>query len=148
MSSGSGLAAVQASEYTVLTGDATLMALVRGVFDAVPENQPYPYIVLGESTEVPFRTFGLNGHEITRTHHIYDQDGAVFKGVAASGSARGYAVMNRMIQVLESALPTISGFAVVDYAYEFGQAMRTTDDAGATYRHIPVRFRCVLQDLA
>lgn len=36
----------QKAIYTQLTGDATLMAMIEGVFDHVPDNQEFPFLTL------------------------------------------------------------------------------------------------------
>jgi hypothetical protein len=60
--------------YAKLTGDATLIALLAApllgtysVFDfgAVPENQPFPYLTLGDADQKPDNAFGTRGY-ITR----------------------------------------------------------------------------------
>lgn len=39
---------LQQAIYSALTGNAPLMALVTGVYDHVPQDTPYPYMVLGD----------------------------------------------------------------------------------------------------
>lgn len=36
----------QKTLYSILTGDVTLMAMILGVFDHVPDNQAYPYVTI------------------------------------------------------------------------------------------------------
>ncbi len=146
MSSGTGLAAVQAALFARLTADGTVTPLVTGVFDAVPQGQTVPYVVIGEATEIPNRSFGNNGHELTVTLHGYDQDGVTFKGQAARGFKRLLAIMNAVIVSLESMSSGVTGFALVTVNYEFGQPIREEDDTGGVYRHMPTRFRVVLED--
>lgn len=147
MTSGTGLGAVQAAFFAQLTGDSTVSSLVTGVFDAVPEGQPAPYIAIGEATEIPNRAFGRNGHELTVTIHGYDQDGVTFKGQAARGFKRLLALMNAVIISLESMTSGVTGFALVEVSYEFGQPIREEDADGGVYRHMPARFRVVLEDM-
>src|SRR6185437_890146 len=54
------LATVQAGLYSRLTGDATLMSMLagQGVFDEVPENQPFNYITIANNFELRNDTFG------------------------------------------------------------------------------------------
>ena len=37
--------------YNKLTGSAPLMSLITGVFDEVPDGQPYPYVTINSITE-------------------------------------------------------------------------------------------------
>lgn len=146
ISSGTATLDLQTAEYARLTGNTALMALVTGVFDAVPQAQARPYITIGESTEIPNRAFANDGRELTRTFHIYDQDGVSFAGIAARGNSRALGILNALILALESSPLTVQGFAVVDYAYEFGQPMPGEDDGkGGMYRHVVARFRATLE---
>lgn len=137
---------MQTAVYARLASDASVTSLVTGVFDAVPENQAVPYIALGEATEVPDRTFGNNGHELTMTLHIYDQDGVPFKGRAVRGFLRSLAILEALVTSLESADYAVAGHNLVLCECEFRQPIREPDDAGGMYRHIPARFRVVLED--
>lgn len=138
---------LQTAMYAALTAAGTVTSKVTGVFDAVPPNQPRPYVALGDFTELPNKTFGNNGHELTGTLHIYDQDGVAFNGVAAKGNARSAAILEAVITALE-AMPSdaVQGHVLVDCEYEFGEPMREPDDNGGMYRHIPARFRVKLED--
>lgn len=144
--SGTALINLQPAEYARLSGDATFPTLVTGIFDAVPENQPEPYVTLGEATEIPWRTLGNDGREVTRTFHIYDRDGASLNGDAPKGTKRALSILNALITTLEASPLTVSNFAVVDYAYEFGQPMPPEGDGtGGMYRHVVARFRATLE---
>jgi hypothetical protein len=61
------------SLYSKLTSDNTLMSKISGVYNYVPQNQPFPYIVMGDSdiTETKFNTFGRRGKETRIFLHIY-----------------------------------------------------------------------------
>lgn len=124
---------IQQSIYGKLTGDAELMNKIKGVFDDVPENQPFPYITIGEMTSGPFRTFSRFGEEITIMLHIWSR----YKGFKEASEI--LADMNRLLadQALE-----VPGYDVVACFYEFSQTMR--DEDGIT-RHIPVRYRIQLE---
>src|SRR5579885_3663887 len=85
---------IRVAIYTLLHGDATLQGLVTGVFDlgGVPENQAFPYVVLGESTELSFSaewgdTFDTRGYNNTLSVHLWDQ---------ARGFQRLYTILARM----------------------------------------------------
>lgn len=145
-SSGTAILNLAPAEYARLSGSAPFMALVTGVFDAVPENQAEPFVTLGEATEIPWRAFASDGREVTRTFHIYDRDGAPLNGASPTGTKRALTILNALITTLESAPLTVPGFAVVDYAYEFGQPMPPEGDgAGGLYRHVVARFRATLE---
>ncbi len=77
---------VQTGIYNALTGDSTLMSLLSGggVFDAsaVPQNQAFPYITLGDCTETQADTMDGRTYELTYTPHIW-AIGAGFKACQA-----------------------------------------------------------------
>lgn len=59
-----------------ITGDVTLAALLAGdkVYSLVAKkNAPFDYIVLGDSPESQFRTFGRGGHANSLTVHLWSQ---------------------------------------------------------------------------
>src|SRR6267154_2322708 len=81
MSAQTSLNEVDTAVYARLTGDTTLMALLAApmigtyaVFDfgAVPENQPFPYLTLGDSHEKPQNAFGTRGYLAAVKVHIWD----------------------------------------------------------------------------
>ena len=138
---------VQAAIYAALSTDGTVSTLTTGVFDAIPQGQQVPYVVIGEFTEIPNKAFGNNGHELTATVHIYDQDGIPFKGVSARGAKRMLAILDAVVTVLEAmGSAAVSGHTLVEVTYEFGAPMREDDGNGGIYRHMPARFRVVLED--
>jgi len=59
--------------YNRLTGDATLAGMVTGVFDYVPETQEFPYIYIGEFTEVSNHTFTREGRIVTGALHVWSE---------------------------------------------------------------------------
>lgn len=81
MSVQTSLSELQTAVYTKLTGDATLIALLAtpllgtyAVFDfgAVPENQGFPYITIGNFREKPQNAFGTRGYLSICTLDIWD----------------------------------------------------------------------------
>ena len=59
--------------YSTLTASTSLMNDVTGVFDDVPENTEYPYIVVGEETSVDNATKDLDGREYTIVIHVWSR---------------------------------------------------------------------------
>ena len=137
----SGLLPVQQALYAALVADVSFMALVSGVHDAVPRRAAKPYVTMGESTEIPYNTFGKIGHEDTVTLHVYTEDDG-----AASGKAAGLAIVERLLAVLDGARLVVQGHDTVLCNFEFTNTIEQSDDAGLTYRNFPVRFRIVTQD--
>ncbi len=57
--------------YTTLVGSAELMAKITGVFDALPQEQPAPYIVLGQLQALPGRLLDESEHAWSLDIHIW-----------------------------------------------------------------------------
>ena len=68
--------ALQQAIFTALDGatinDADGNA-ITGVFDDVPENTAYPYVVIGEETATNIDTKDKDAHEHTLTIHVWSQ---------------------------------------------------------------------------
>lgn len=124
---------IQQAIYTKLTSDTTLKSMVKGVFDAVPQNQPFPYIVIGEATEVPFNTFGRVGRDSTFTIHIWSQ---------YNGFREALSILEEMNRILDGTTLNLPDLSLVYIVYE--NAFTLVDGDGAT-RHVPARYRVVVQ---
>jgi hypothetical protein len=121
---------IQRALYDALLSDATVMDLVEGVFDDVPDNQPFPYIQIGEETETNKpSTMLVPGRESTLTIHIWSR---------AHGYHEAKAIAGKIIGCLEDRPLTLAGWQWTSTLYEFGQFMR---DADGITRHGILRFR-------
>lgn len=125
---------VQAAIYQKLTGDTSFMNMVEGVFDDVPDNQKFPYITIGEATEVPFNTFDKIGKEETLTIHIWSQ----YKGFKEALN-----ILKRMNLVLDGANLDLNDHTLVLMQYEDAQ---TIIDSDGKTRHVPVTYRVITQE--
>lgn len=130
------LGPVQAAIYQVLTGDATLMGMVTGVYDAVPEGAGYPYVVIGEAMEVPAGAHDRYGRETVETLHIWSD----YRGFAQSQQ-----IASRVVALLDHQPLTIDGHHHVATRYEFAQQLR--DPAGPNIRHTVLRFRVLTEQV-
>ncbi len=126
---------IQKAIYAKLTGDAVLMGKVAGVFDAVPPNQAYPYLVIGDATEVPWDLFGTLGNEITMTMHIWSR---------YAGFAEALNILAEINRVLNRAALVLTGYNTFVCIYEWSETLRDPD--GIT-RHVPVRYRIIVETL-
>jgi hypothetical protein len=75
--------------------DATLTSLgITGVFDdmAVPENQPFDYLTIGDIVEKPNNTLGRRGYDVTFTIHIWSR---------AKGNKNAQMILARLNQLLD-----------------------------------------------
>jgi len=121
---------IQKAVYTALVA-----ALDVPVFDNVPQNSPYPYVVVGDDTAVPWDTDDSLGTEATVTVHAWSQ----YRGRAEAKELleQIYAALHRQDIAVENAV-TIESIA------EFQQTIVESD--GLT-RHGIIRFRITVDQL-
>jgi hypothetical protein len=125
------LAPIQQAIYQRLTGDGTLMGLITGVFDDVPEDRPYDYVVVGEVTTAPDNHHGGFGRSVVATLHVWTR---------SRGFASALAVEDRVVQLLDHQPLPIPGHDTVSVRFEFSQTLVDPEPPG-DIRHIPIRFR-------
>jgi hypothetical protein len=139
---------LQAAIYTALRGDATLTSLLApasgspsasSIFDHVPQSStgeslvPFPYVVIGDTTEAEFDTDDQTGRESTITLHAWSR----YLGM---GQVKN--VMDQIKVVLHNKPLSVSGENVIYCYWEFAEVFRDPD--GIT-RHGVTRFRIVTQ---
>lgn len=111
-----------------LGSDSTLTStLGASVYQRVPENASFPYVVVGKATEVPDETFGDEGREITLTAHCWSDlpDDDICEKVA-----------NRVTILLNRATFSLSGFNLTYCLLE--SAVHVPEEF---FAHIAVTFR-------
>ncbi|WP_071812529.1 DUF3168 domain-containing protein [Lentzea guizhouensis] len=121
--------AVQTAIHTLLTADVELMAAVSGVYDQVPEPAAFPYIRLGDTTEVPDDNHSRRGSRVTTTLHIFSR---------YRGNKQGLQILGQVDRLLDRQALLVPGYRDVSCAREFHQTLRDPDPE---IRHIPVRYR-------
>ncbi|WP_086809809.1 DUF3168 domain-containing protein [Streptomyces reticuliscabiei] len=128
-----GLAALTTRDAVsaALSADSTLMSLVTGVLDWVPEDQPYPYIHLGESFETPADAHDRYGSEVLQTLHIWSR---------YEGFAQGLTIATRIRQALDHAPLSIVGCRWTWTRFVSLQTLVDPEPPG-DLRHLPITFR-------
>lgn len=127
------LTPVQAAIFAKLTGDATLTAMISGVYDGdAPEGAARPYVLIGESIETADDAHGAFGRQTVQTLHVWSD-------------YRGFAECNAIVGVLQTLLDQqpldIVGARHVATRFELAQTSVDPDRPGL--RHAPVRFRII-----
>lgn len=117
-----------------LLADAALMDVIHGVHDEVPENAPFPYVVIGDVTEVPDDAHDRQGLTTTITLHIWSR---------YRGFKEALEILVHVDRVLDRQPLAVDGFEDVSIAREWHQTLRDPDPE---IRHIPVRFRAWLTE--
>lgn len=128
--SGSPTWPLQEAIYTRLSGDSSLTSsLGAAVYDDVPDSAPFPYVVIGAVTEAPNDTMGTTGRDLTVTVHSWSQ---------YQGMKQVKQIQNRVDQLLDRWLPTVTGWATTHMQQEF---FETFEDPDGDTKHGVARYR-------
>ncbi len=128
--------ALQAAVHTALVGDATLQGLIgvpARVYDHVPQDSVFPYVVIGEARAKPFDTATTDGMDVDLAIHTWSR---------YRGTKEAKDIMNAVIAVLDDAGLTVAGHTLV--SLRLVSAETTTAKDGLT-RHGTQRLRAVTQ---
>jgi hypothetical protein len=145
MSTQTALPELQPAVYAKLTGDATLMAMLASpllgtyaVFDfgAVPENQGFPYLTLGNAREKPENCFGRRGYVATYTIDIWDSQ--------FGGFLKSQQILARMNFLLDQKSLTLGTQTFVYCMYQ--GAMHLNDPGDYKILHTPVEYEYFTQE--
>jgi Protein of unknown function (DUF3168) len=145
MSTQTSLSELQTAVYAKLTGDATLVALLASpllgsyaVFDfgAVPENQNFPYLTLGNVHETPENAFGRRGYITKFTIDIWDSQ--------FGGFQKSQQILARMNFLLDQKPLTLSTQTFVYCMYQ--GSMHLNDPGDYKILHTPVDYEYFTQE--
>lgn len=126
---------LQKAVFSELDGSVTGMGGASvSVYDDVPEDVTYPYIILGEETAVNNGSVTLDGVEHTLTIHAWSQ---------YRGRREIKEIMESVYSLLHNTAITVSGASLVNIRQEFTTTL--TENDGIT-RHGVMRFRVVVFD--
>lgn len=125
---------LQKDIYGALTGNATLMAKITGVFDFVPDNQAYPFIQIGEMQFLDFGSVNTDGFEATLTIHTWGRPGT-------RGRAPIHDIQNDIYDTLHKNLFSIPGYTVLSSRFLNSEII--VEEDAVTYHGIS-RFRLIL----
>lgn len=110
---------VTKSVYTLLSADATLLALATGgVHDDVPEAQAYPYVELGETFETKDSTFTADGRSLLIWIHVWSQ---------YAGKKQAQEILARIGDLLDEVALVVTGAVVQSCEVEYTQVVRDPD---------------------
>lgn len=147
----SGELAVQKAVLAVLWDDSPLAALLPAhayagsptkpaVYEFVEQDPasesagPFPYVVVGDTTGVPFDTDDIDGQEHTLTLHVWDR---------YAGRARCRQVLDAIYNALHKQAVSVESRYTVFCYWEFSESI---PDADVHTQHMVTRFRLVTQE--
>lgn len=125
---------VQRTIYQTLSGDTTLGNDITGVFDHVPQNQAFAYVVVGDDTAIQWDTDDANGFEMTVTLHTWTR---------YEGREQCKRIMGRIYELLQAQPLAVSGYTTVYVFFEYSETLL---DADGLTRHGVQRFRFVIHE--
>jgi hypothetical protein len=129
------LTPIQTTFKSVLSADATLGALITGVFNDVPADQLYPYVQIGSGTQRPWHAFGGRvlglGWNCTVTVHIWSR---------YQGDIQALAILARVVELLNFATLTVVGYTTAMCELDQARVLVEQVEKLET-RHVPAVFR-------
>jgi len=125
---------LQKAIYTALTGDSALMAMITGVHDHVPQGAAFPYVTIGESTAVDWRTVGHKGVEVTLIIQVWSRE---------RGHREAKLVIAEINRIINDAKLTVPGHVLVWLRFEFAEFL--LDAGGLTY-HGVARYNAITHE--
>ena len=125
---------LQEALYARLNGDATLGALITGVYDAVPDDTNLPIVVIGPTTTSDDGSMTLDGRD-----YIFNVD--VWSDYRGMKETKNIAA--RVYTLLHEFDLSVSGANLIDLRCEFSSEVLEND--GVT-RHGVMRFRAFITD--
>lgn len=124
-------AEIQQAVFDRLASDSSLT-----VYDHVPEDAAFPYVVIGEDTHVPFDTDDSLGAESTVTIHVWSR----YRGKKEAKEIQGI-----IYDALTRQELTIDGYDLITIEFEYSDVLLDPD--GIT-RHGVQRFRFLTERTA
>lgn len=118
-----------------LRSDPEFMGMVKGLYDYVPENVAYPFVVTGESIETPDNRLNSFGRQTVVTLHVWSQ---------YRGYAQALRIGARITALLDHQPLTVPGLDHVVTRYEFGQTLTDPEPPG-NIRHLVLRYRVLTE---
>ncbi len=125
---------LQKAVYVALDGDASLSALVNGVFDFVPEDTEFPYVVIGDAGTRDWSTVTTKGAEITLEIDSYSRE---------RGSKELLEIMTLVQDILHDVNLALTGHTLVNLRHTDSRITRERD--GLTSRGTNI-FRAVIEE--
>lgn len=126
--------ALQQAVFAALTaGEAVVSAVGARVFDAVPRDAAFPYIVVGDGGETNWDTATEAGSQHSLAVHVWSRAGGHQESKLAAEAVR---------EALDGAALTLDGHVLIDLRYLSADFARETD--GETFR-ATLKFRAVTE---
>jgi hypothetical protein len=123
---------VQLAVYSRLTSDVALMALVSGVYDHIPQDQAFPFVVIGEDDYIGRDSHTTNGYSVGFRISVWS------RGFGRKGCMQ---VMEAVDALLHNKDFSISGWNILNLRRDLSQII--VDSDSVTYQGI-MRYSLLL----
>lgn len=120
--SGLVLLPLQTAVFEQLDGDATLGALITGVFDHVPQGTAYPYVTIGDASSEDWSTATSVGAQTRFAIQVFGRSG---------GRKAMLTIMERIYALLHGESLSLSGHHCIHCRHESSRMEQQAD--GLTY---------------
>lgn len=132
---------LQTEYYRLLNGQITYAGNVVPVYDTVPANATYPYIQIGDKTDIDFSNKTTQGNEVTQGISVVDRFQA-----STGGRASTYAISSSvMAKITARPVPfSILGLRVITSILD-NSLTRQELTATYHYRIVELRFRHIIE---
>jgi hypothetical protein len=124
--------ALQKAVYQILNTDSALLTLIQGVYDEVPQNSAFPYVVFGRFETTDWSTKTSTGSQCVMNLHVYSD----------VGKTQILAILDRIYEILQQGNLNVEGHHLVAMRFEYHDAERQIESR--IFQGI-IRFRAYLE---
>ena len=128
---------LQTAAYAALVADSALLALLggEGLYDHVPQNAAFPYVVIDQMQVRDWSTGTERGSEHVLMLHVWSR---------YEGKHEAYEIADAVREVLDDAELSLGDHRLINLTHQYSDLKRDPD--GETY-HGVMRFRAVTEPL-
>lgn len=125
---------LQQALFTTISGDAELMSIATGVYDAVLEDLKFPYVTIGSPTTLNTTTRTSFAEEISVTIHTWS---------VAGGKRESYQLLNAIHSAIGKGLPIGGSFSLLAVSRP---ELQVIDDVDPRIKHGLARFTITIKN--
>ncbi len=125
---------LQKAVFDKLAADSVLAAMITGVHDWAPDDQPLPFVQMGEDIVTDWSTKSFIGTEHRMTLHVWSY---------ATGRLATKQIMAEVLRILQP-VPVLAAYNIIVWQMLTAQVLR---DADARLHHGVIEYRARLAPL-
>ena len=124
---------VQTVIYDALSASTAVTDLVTGIYDAVPQQEAFPYITLGEALHSEWDTYAEVGNNVSIVINTWSRE---------RGRQETKQIQGEIYNTLHRATLTVSGYNIAGIDFEQSESFM---DADGLTRHGVQSFRILIE---